>query len=122
MTYTIDYLRANQNRPLDFTLDFKDEIKELVMVEDIETCFVKGTFSFKHSRYLDFKLDVKANVTLLAADTLNPIKHVVEFTLIDEVSETTQTEYKIKDGKIDFYEMVWGWFITEIPYRVFERD
>jgi|SRR5690554_575037 len=122
MTYTLDYLKANQNKPLEFTLDFKDEIKGLVLVEDIKTCYVNGTFSFTHSRYLNFTLKVKAEVVLLAADTLNPINHLVEFTLIDEVSDSSKTEYKINDNKIDFYEMVWGWFITEIPYRIFERD
>lgn len=122
MTFTLDYLKENQNKPLDFTLEFQDEVKNLVMVQDISSCSVKGSYSFTHSRYLNFILNVKAEVTLLAADTLNPIKHLVEFSLIDEVSDTTKTEYQIKDNKIDFYEMVWGWFITEIPYRVFERD
>jgi len=122
MIYTLDYLRENQNKPLKFTLDFKDEAKELVMVEDIETCFVSGSYSFSHSRYLNFILDIRAEITLIASDTLNPIKHIVEFQLIDEVSDTTKTEYQIKGDKIDFYEMIWGWFITEIPYRIFERD
>lgn len=122
MTYTLDYLKTNQNKPLKFTLDFKDEIRNLAMVEDIDTCYVSGTYSFTNSRYLNFTLDVKAEITMLASDTLNPIKHLIEFTLVDEVSETSKTEYKIKDNQIDFYEMVWGWFITEIPYRIFERD
>lgn len=122
MTYTLDYLKANQNKPLKFTLNFKDEAKELVMVEDIATCYVEGTYKFKNNRYLNFTLNVKAEVTLLAADTLNPIKHLVQFTLIDEVSDNFQTEYKINNNQIDFYDLVWGWFITEIPYRIFERD
>lgn len=122
MIYTLEYLRANQNKPLEFTLDFKDELKGLVMVEDIKTCYVSGNFQFTHSRCLRFKLAVHAEVTLLASDTLNPIPHTVKFTLVDEVSDTDETEYKINTDKIDLYEMVWGWFITEIPYRAKERD
>ena len=122
MTYTLDYLNKHQNEPLSFTLDFKNEAKELVMVEDIDTCFVKGTYSFSHSQYLNFELDVKAEITMLASDTLKPIKYIVEFKLIDEVSNTTKTEFQIKNFEIDFYELVWGWFITEIPYGVYEKD
>ena len=92
------------------------------MVEDIDTCFVKGTYSFSHSQYLNFELDVKAEITMLASDTLKPIKYIVKFKLIDEVSNTTKTEFQIKNFEIYFYELVWGWFITEIPYGVYEKD
>lgn len=122
MIYTLDFLKEHRNKPLNFTLDFSKEVKDLVMVEQIGECSVKGTYTFAHNTYLEFELDVKAEVIMLASDTLNPIKINVEFTLIDEVSETTKTEYKIKDDAIDFYELVWGWFITEIPYWIYERE
>lgn len=122
MIITLDYLKENRNKPLNLKLDFSKETKELAMVEEIGECSVSGHYSFSYSRYLNFELDVKAEITMLASDTLNPIKHTVEFTLVDEVSDTSQTEYQIKNESIDFYELIWGWFITEIPYGIYEKD
>lgn len=122
MIYTLNYLNEHRNKPLNFTLDFSKEVEGLIMVEHIGECSVTGTYSFANSRYLEFDLDVKAEVIVLASDTLNPIKLNIEFNLIDDVSETTKTEYQINNEAIDFYELVWGWFITEIPYRIFEED
>ncbi len=93
----------------------------MIMVEDIGQCFVSGSYSFLYSTHIRFELDIKVDLTLIAADTLNPINFPLEFKLIDEVSYSSETEYKIKDDKVDLYEMVWGWLAAEMPYGIFEK-
>ena len=121
MIYTLDYLKQRNGQPLNFKLNFKKEIEDMIMVEDIGQCFVSGSYSFLYSTHIRFELDIKVDLTLIAADTLNPINFPLEFKLIDEVSYSSETEYKIKDDKVDLYEMVWGWLAAEMPYGIFEK-
>ena len=40
----------------------------------------------------------------------------------NELANNDKTEYQIKDGKIDLYELVWGWFVAEMPLIVYEKE
>ncbi len=102
-------------------MNFKKEIDEMIMVEDISDCFVKGSFEFITSSFIRFNLDVEVELNLITSDTLKLIKYPLSFKIQDEVSDTSETEYKIINNQIDFYELVWGWLVTEIPNNIYEK-
>lgn len=121
MVFTLLELKENQFHGLDLEIDYKKELKLLDMIEDIGLCHVKGSYKFLYSTYLEFDLDVSVELTYLTSDTLKPKTVELNFRLEDEVSDTTKTEYKIIDNKIDIYELVWGWLVAEMPLNVYEH-
>ena len=70
---------------------------------------------------MEFSLDVSVELTYLTSDTLKEKKYKLEFHLDDEVSDTSETEYKIIDNKVDIYELVWGWLAAEMPLHIYEN-
>ncbi|MCK9166153.1 MAG: hypothetical protein WCS12_03740 [Acholeplasmataceae bacterium] len=122
MTYTLLYLKQHQTEGIDLSLDFNKEVELLSEVTKIGPCHVKGNYRFLDDNYLSFNLKAVAEVTFVAADTLNLIKKRVEVQIEDELANNDKTEYQIKDGKIDLYELVWGWFVAEMPLIVYEKE
>lgn len=120
VVYTLLELKENQFHGIDLEIDYKKELKLLDMIEDIGICYVKGSYKFIYSTYLEFKLDVSVELTYLTSDTLKPKKYQLNFHLEDEVSDTSQTEYKVIDNKVDVYELVWGWLVAEMPLNIYE--
>lgn len=120
MLLTLDELRRNIDRELSFTLDFKKDIENMPSILDIETCFVEGTFSFSYSRYVRFNLDVKVDLIVAEARTLEPIRYPLEFTIEDDISDTSDVEFKLKEDSVDLRELVWGWLVAEMPYTVYK--
>ncbi|NMA05601.1 MAG: hypothetical protein GX931_04435 [Acholeplasmataceae bacterium] len=121
MIYTLLELKENQFYGIDLEIDYKKELKNLDIIEDIDICYVKGTYKFLYSTYLEFSLDVSVELTYLTSDTLKEKKYKLEFHLDDEVSDTSETEYKIIDNKVDIYELVWGWLAAEMPLHIYEN-
>lgn len=120
MIYTLKELKDNQFRGIDLTLDYKKELKNLDMIQDIGPCYVKGTYMFLYSREIEFDLEVSVELIYMTSDTLSEKKYLLEFNINDIVSDSTQAEYQITDDKIDIYEIVWGWLAAEMPLNVYE--
>lgn len=120
MIYTLDYLKKHAVEGIHVVLDFKRELETTDLIADIGPCQVNGSYQFIYSRAVEFTLDVKVDITIISADTLNPILYPLHFTITEEVSDTSEAEFKISEDKIDLYELVWGWLVAEIPYVVYE--
>lgn len=120
MIYTLKELKDNQFRGIDLTLNYKKELKNLDMVQDIGPCYVKGTYTFLYSKEIEFDLEVSVELIYITSDTLSEKKYLLEFNINDIVSDSTQSEYRIIDDKVDIYEIVWGWLAAEMPLNVYE--
>ena len=120
MIYTLDYLKKHVGNSINEVLDFKKELETIDLITDIGPCHVNGTYQFIYSRAVEFILDIKVDITITSADTLNPILYPLHFTITEEVSDTSDAEFKISEDKINLYELVWGWLVAEIPYVVYE--
>ncbi len=120
MMLTMTYLKQHQVEGLNLELNFSKEVENLSNIKIIDSCSVTGNYVFLGDDIIEFNLVAKAEVTFEAADTLNLIKRTIEVKIDDEVS--FETEYKIVNDKIDLYELVWGWFISEVPLLVYEKE
>lgn len=120
MLLTMTYLKQHQSEGLNLEIDFSKEIENLTDIKKIGNCSVTGNYVFLGDSVIEFNLIVRAEVTFVAADTLNLIKRTIEVNIDDEVSY--ETEYKIVNEKINLYELVWGWFISEVPLTVYEKE
>ncbi len=120
MNYTVTYLKQHQSEGINLEMDFSKEINGLPEIVKIDSCTVTGNYTFLNDSIIEFHLLAKADVTFQAADTLNLIKRTVEVLINDEVSD--DSEYKIVNDKINLYELVWGWFISEVPLTVYEKE
>lgn len=122
MIFTLHELETNYEQSLNFTLDFSKEIKNSSSISKISPAEVNGSFYFIDDNQIRFDLEVFLNVTMIAADTNNPIEVPMHVVILDDVSDDEKSEYKIINHKIDLYELVWGWVAAELPYGVFEDN
>lgn len=120
MIYTLDFLKNHAGDGIHEVLDFKRELETTDLISDIGPCQVDGSYQFIYSRSVAFTLEVKVDIFIISADTLNPILYPLHFTITEEVSDTSEAEFKISENKINLYELVWGWLVAEIPYVVYE--
>lgn len=120
MIFTMTYLKQHQTEGINLEMDFSKEIESLTEIESIDSCIVTGKYIIFDENTVEFNLTAKADVTFIAADTLNLIKRTIEVKIDDEVS--LETEYKLINDKINLYELVWGWFISEVPLAVYEKE
>lgn len=120
MKYSLTYLKQHQSEGINLEIDFSKELNLLTDVKKISKCVVKGNYSIVDYDYVRFSLTVSAVVTFIAADTLKEIDREINVIINDDVS--FDTEYKIINEMIDLYELVWGWFVAEIPLIVYEKE
>ncbi len=120
MILTLNDLHTQQSKPFEFTLDFKKEMEQSSSISEISKALVSGAYMFLDDETIRFNLEVSLTVTVIAADTLNPIEVPMHIQILDDVSKN-DTEYRIINDRVDLYELVWGWVAAEMPYGVFEH-
>lgn len=122
MIFTLSDLHNNPSKSLEFKLDFSKEINDSSLFVAISEIDVVGSYYFYEDFKIEFEFEVSFDVTILAADTSNPIEIPMHVVIKDLICEDDECEYKINDGKVDLYELIWGWVAAELPTREFEHN
>ncbi|MCU0105279.1 hypothetical protein N7603_06370 [Acholeplasma vituli] len=123
MILTLEKLKTEYaNQGMNLTLDFKNRLKDQTLMYDIDLVKVTGQVQFLQSRYVHFDLTIETTLTLPCAITLKPVIYPLSFKIEEDVSETSDAEYRIIEDKIHLGDIVWGAIIPMIPMQVYAED
>lgn len=109
--------------PFCSTFDFKDDIKDLEDVYDIDTAYVEGQIIKVGIQTYQFDFSIVVNITMACSLTLEPVIYQMN----EKYSEIYSTEknedwFLIEKNTIDLREMVWSNIVMSLPIRIVRDD
>lgn len=131
MKWSLQQLQKITKFPYNFKLEsdfhkFLDEIKDTGTETDIlDVLSVDCQVSISKIDYQTFKFDydIKANLLLECALTLEPVEYSMDLQISETYSKNPEEEmYSFDGNSIDTELAVWSNIVINIPIRVVRRD
>ena len=125
MKWSLLQLNKIQKFPYSFKteLDFKETIKDIDDIYDIDTVYVEGEIYRLDDETYQFKYQIRTKLVLQCSLTLDP----VDYDFINDYDEIFSKEenddyFLIENNTIDLDEIVWSNIIIDKPINVHKED
>lgn len=127
MKWSIQQLHKLAFEGLDFNgeYDFSDYIIDFDDIADIEITKVTGTAYYLYDDRFEIELNIKTELTVLDARTLEPLKYKVDLNVVeifDSVVEEDEDIVLIEKNTIDLKDTVWENIILRKPIRIVKEE
>lgn len=123
MKWSLQQLLKLSQQPYEFeeTYDFIENINSIDDIISSTLFNVKGTVHHLYDDRYEFNLNIKGELTLQDARTLDPVAYPIDLNVIevfDKVASDDEDVRIIEKNTIDLYDVVWENILLEKPIRV----